>query len=90
MLLGAAGVASVLLWEDGRELGVALLVGALFSFGSFLSQFWSQAMDNEREFLHKVWYEDDVQALRDTLNALAELDRRIDQMITAPQPPATA
>lgn len=44
LLLGATGVAGTLFWEEGRELAVALLVGALFSFGSFLAQFWSQAM----------------------------------------------
>ena len=83
LALGTAGVLSILLWEGGRELGIALLVGALFSFGSFLAQFWSQAMDKHREFVEKVGHEDDVRQLRNSLRILTELDQRIDRRLRA-------
>ena len=90
LLLGAAGVAAILSWEGGRELGVALLVSALFSFGSFLAQFWSQAMDRQREFVEKVWHEDDVQLLRETLATLATLDNQINRRLRESREAATA
>jgi len=89
LLLGTAGAASILFWDDGRELGIALLVGALFSFGSFLAQFWSQAMDYQREFVDKIWLEDDVELLRETLNTLTDLERQIDRRLREPRAPET-
>jgi hypothetical protein len=87
LLLGAAGATSILFWDGGRELGIALLVGALFSFGSFLAQFWSQAMDRQREFVEKVWHEDDIRRMRETLNALTELDQQISRRLRTSRNP---
>ncbi|MDX3187849.1 hypothetical protein PV458_05515 [Streptomyces sp. MN03-5084-2B] len=69
-----AGILVTLLWKDDRGLGVALIVGALFGLGAFLSQVWSQAMDREREFIHKVENEDNMKEMRALLVQLGELD----------------
>ena len=36
--------------EPAKELGVALLAGAILAFGSFASQFWAVAVQRDRAF----------------------------------------
>ena len=48
VLVGVVGGA--LIFSDGpaRELGMALVVGALFAFGAFVSQLWAVQVQHER------------------------------------------
>ena len=55
-----------------------------------MAQFWSQAMDRQREFVEKVWHEDDVQQLRETLNALTALNDQISRRLRESRGAATA
>jgi hypothetical protein len=49
----AGGVSGALLIVFGKariqSLGIALLVGSLFAFGSFLAQFWSEILKREHD-----------------------------------------
>jgi ribosomal protein S13 len=81
ILAGIAGVTITIIWKDNKELGVALIVGSLFGVGSFMSQFWSQAMDYQREFIDRVLHEDDVNRLRDTLDDLVKIDRELSKRL---------
>lgn len=81
VLAGAAGTLITILWTDNRELGVALIVGALFGFGSFMSQVWSQAMDTERELFVKVLDEDDLRVFRESYAELVRIDRKLEKLL---------
>jgi len=50
----------------------------------------TQAMDKEREFISKALHEDDLEAMRQTLSSLTDLDRRISQLIAESRGPAPA
>jgi hypothetical protein len=76
VLAAVAGIVLTIIWKE-KELGVALIVGALFGIGSFMAQFWSQAMDTQREFIEKVLHEDDVNELRATIDRLMAIEREI-------------
>lgn len=79
LLAGAAGTVITIIWPSNKELGVALIVGALFGFGSFLAQFWSQAVDKETEFIVKTFAERDIKELRATIGRLVKIDRKLDK-----------
>lgn len=71
-----AGAILALLGGIATSLGVALVVGALFSFGAFLTQFWAVAAEREHSTLALI-DRDEVAArlkqLADKRSALAEL-----------------
>jgi hypothetical protein len=77
LLAGAAGVLLTARRDGTRELGIALLVGSLFAFGSFLAQFWSLAVDREREVLGTVSREDDVERMRRIVDEHGAIDRAL-------------
>lgn len=84
LLAGTVGV--VLTLNGSKDLGIALVVGALFGFGAFLAQFWSQAMDTQREFMMKIEAEDDVKQLRVTTDRLAKVNRELDRRLSVIEP----
>lgn len=68
-LLVAASGAVLIFISDGapRDLGLALVVGALFGFGAFIAQVWSAQVDRE------AWLrEDEARQRVETLNARIE------------------
>ncbi|MEU6646759.1 hypothetical protein ABZ863_30040 [Saccharomonospora sp. NPDC046836] len=73
----ATGVLITILWEGGKELGVALVVGALFGVGSFLSQMWSQGMDRQREFVQRVEFEDELSEMRGLIRKFREIENEL-------------
>lgn len=69
-----AGAIITIFWDSGKELGVALVVGALFGVGSFLSQMWSQGMDRNREFIQKIELESDLLEMRDLIKRYRDIE----------------
>jgi hypothetical protein len=72
-----AGALVTILWRDNGGLGAALIVGSLFGFGSFLSQFWSQAMDRERDFIRKNLNAVELEELRNLAIEIHKLEQRL-------------
>ncbi|GLY51876.1 hypothetical protein [Lentzea sp. NBRC 102530] len=77
LVAGVSGVLITVLWVSNRALGIALIVGSLFAFGSFMSQVWAQAVTREREFIAKVRMEESLEEVREALKKEQELRRRI-------------
>jgi hypothetical protein len=77
-VLFVVGVALSFAGGTVASLGVAVVVGALFSFGSFLTEVWSQAVDREQE-LRSEDIRDDLGALRrrrhEVLGELLSMDQ---------------
>lgn len=71
VLLGV-GVVFTTAWANLRELGIALVVGALFGFGAFIAQVWSMGMTREHDFIRRVFNEDEITELR---QVAAELNK---------------
>jgi hypothetical protein len=78
--LGLAMLGGLLIFagESASDLGIALVVGALFSFGAFLTEVWSQTVDGEQEALDAIFGEERRDKLRRLQKRravlLAELD----------------
>jgi hypothetical protein len=49
--VGAAGTVLIFFGGAPRDLGVAMVVGALFGFGAFLAQVWTVQVEMERSVL---------------------------------------
>jgi hypothetical protein len=75
------GVLVTIFWANNRALGVALVVGSLFGFGSFLAQVWAQGMAKEREFLHKIEHEESIERFRIVAKQVRDVERRIDERL---------
>ncbi|MFI5591510.1 hypothetical protein ACIA5G_41120 [Amycolatopsis sp. NPDC051758] len=75
------GVLVTIFWANNKALGIALVVGSLFGFGSFLSQVWSQGMAKEREFLHKIEHEESIARFRIVAKQVRDVERRIDERL---------
>lgn len=74
-----AGIMVSIFWVDDKGLGVALVVGSLFGIGSFLSQFWSQAMDRERDFVRANLHAAELDELRRLALQARDLEDEIAQ-----------
>lgn len=57
----AAGALLIALQGTWRELGVAIVVGSLFAFGSFIAQWWTVQVQFEREITDRVYGSTDRQ-----------------------------
>jgi hypothetical protein len=61
-----------------RELGIAIVVGSIFAFGSFIAQWWSIEVQQEIDFIGRVYggvaYQ---QRLGETRNEITELLDRL-------------
>jgi hypothetical protein len=44
----AGGIGLIFTTGPTRELGIALVVGSIFAFGSFVSQFWAVSLEQRR------------------------------------------
>lgn len=77
-----AGVVLTLLGGVATSLGVALVVGALFSFGAFLTQFWAVAAEREHATLALI----DKDELTARLKQLADKRSAIAQLIAESMP----
>jgi hypothetical protein len=76
----ALGIVLSLLGRSLESLGVALVVGAIFSFGAFISQFW--AVSSQREFETRTAVFGEIDELKARFN---EEVRPLVERIRAPE-----
>ena len=72
-----AGILIAIFWQSLPQLGVALVVGSLFAFGSFIAQVWSQAVTSERELRNKIYAKEEWEQLEAAVDSIRALDRQI-------------
>ncbi|MBB5808960.1 hypothetical protein F4560_008728 [Saccharothrix ecbatanensis] len=78
---GVAGVVITIIWSSNRALGIALVVGSLFGFGSFLSQVWGQAIGREKDYLAKIWADDEIEEMRVKWKRVREIEARLREIV---------
>lgn len=74
----AAGVVFSFAGGTLASLGVALVVGALFSFGAFVAQMWAVVYQRERETLRQVYGDEMTADLKRLIDKRAKLVDRIE------------
>jgi hypothetical protein len=79
VLTFVAGAAMALV-PSTRELGIAVVVGSIFSFGSFVTQFWAVVVQNERQAHDLIWGEPDRRQARHLIRRHGRLLDRLDQL----------
>ena len=65
-----------------QALGVALIVGGLFSFGAFVAQIWSAAVQREAEAFDRAFDEGDHDIRRTDLRRLAKAWWELSERVT--------
>ncbi len=82
LCLGVFGGVLIFVGGSASDLGIALVVGALFSFGAFLTEVWSQTVDKEQAAADAIFGEErrsELRRLQEQRTALlAELDTSAD------------
>jgi hypothetical protein len=71
------GIVLILVGRSYEPLGISLVVGALFSFGAFVAQMWTLAVQAEREVAVRVFGQAETVTLRRLGKRRAELIDRI-------------
>jgi hypothetical protein len=61
------------------NLGIAIVVGAIFAFGSFVAQFWAVAVQNEREVRDRVFVDDWTTEMKRLAEKRTQLIERLRQ-----------
>jgi hypothetical protein len=59
--------------------GIALLVGALFSEGAFVGQMWTLAAQNRSDISNRLWGDDMASSLTQLKDKIADLSQRVDR-----------
>lgn len=73
----AAGVGLAFLGGVFTAIGASIIVGALFSFGSFTTQFWAVAIQDNIDPVRKIQGEDNLVKIRELARRWDELFRQI-------------
>jgi hypothetical protein len=77
LLVGIVGTVLILVVDGAfRDLGMALVVGALFGFGAFIAQVWAAQVSREH-FLAEDRVRQRVEALNARIDRAVEHERRI-------------
>jgi hypothetical protein len=79
VLCFAAGVGLAFIGGVFTAIGASIIVGALFSFGSFTTQFWAVAVQGNID-LRKTIGEDDLVKMRELTRRWDELFRQINDL----------
>ncbi|TCC40990.1 hypothetical protein [Kribbella speibonae] len=75
IVVGLAGAALIFFGGSPRDLGMAMVVGALFGFGAFLAQVWTMQVEKEH------WLEEDDIRRRysEVVNRMRTLDTNAEE-----------
>jgi hypothetical protein len=82
-----AGIALMFVSDLAASIGAALIVGALFSFGAFVAQFWVAAFQREHDMIERVFSETRYEGLQQLSAKVALLSQRIDQLRVSGESP---
>ena len=69
----AGGFTAIFFGHPWQDVGVALVVGALFSIGAFVAQFWALQVAREQADNQLLWRDDDATVLRDKIRQWRDL-----------------
>lgn len=78
VLCFAVGVGLIAVGGIPGNVGIALVVGALFAFGSFVSQVWAVAAQHEREVQNRVLGDYELAELKRLAKEMADLQTALD------------
>jgi hypothetical protein len=71
-----------------QTLGVSLIVGSLFSFGAFVAQFWSAAMQREAQAIDRAFDEGNQDIRYTELRRLAKAFWELSEQASKGAPPS--
>jgi hypothetical protein len=80
LLCFTAGAALIFTTGPTRELGIAMVVGSIFAFGSFVAQFWAVSTERGREIRQEVMGNQDTTRMRQLAERRREIASRIEQL----------
>jgi hypothetical protein len=80
ILCFAAGVGLAFVGGVFTAIGASIIVGALFSFGSFTTQFWAVAVQDNRDLARRAAGEDDLARMRKLTRRGDKLFRQINDL----------
>lgn len=76
----AGGVGLIFTAGATRELGIALVVGSIFAFGAFVSQFWALSIEEGRALYKEVLGEQETRDLKQLAKKREQIMSRIEQL----------
>lgn len=85
----STGLAFAFLGGLISTVGVALLVGSLFSEGAFVGQLWVIAHQSGSEVYDRLWGEETIEHLKHLKSTIGDLSERIDRYRQASETPNT-
>ena len=80
ILCFALGVGLIFTTGPTRELGIALVVGSTFAFGSFLSQFWALSIEEGRAIYKEVAGDFEIRDLKQLAKKREQILNQIKQL----------
>jgi hypothetical protein len=83
------GLAFALLGGTISTVGIALLVGSLFSEGAFIGQLWTAAFQSGFTIAARLWGDEDYSYLKQQRERIADLSQRIEKLQQESQESAT-
>ena len=75
-----AGITFIFLGGVIETVGVAMLVGALFSEGAFVGQLWTITAQNNYMVYYRLWGEERFARLEDLKERMANLSDQVDRV----------
>jgi hypothetical protein len=85
MICFAAGIGFIFLRGVFQALGISLIVGSLFSFGTFMAQWWDHAWQKQKDVLDHAYGDKRYVELR---RLVKECDELYDKLDSSPEPPS--
>jgi hypothetical protein len=83
VLCFSVGATLIFVAGPARELGIAMVVGSIFAFGSFVGQFWAVAYDRGRKIFEEVIGNQDMEQLKELASKREIICEQISQLETA-------
>ena len=78
-----AGIVLIALGGTPRDIGIAVVVGAIFAFGSFMAQWWAVAVQRELSIMDAADQESDAALWHDLALKRARISRQIEELNAA-------
>lgn len=83
-LVFAFGITVIFFGDSWTELGIALVVGAMFATGSFVAQILSAQLNSEQHTADLVWRDDEARKVRPLVLRARETYQRLSELAEDP------